>query len=130
MEEFGRGMRARAGHHQRIAVRRGLGDAISADDPAGARNVFDDNLLAERLRHRAYNHPRRGVRGTARRKWRNKRDDPIRIVLRERTRNKSKKHQSERKNSFQSGPPPSDIQLSHYSIICDATIFELCKFTI
>src|SRR5262249_17793213 len=35
----------------RITVGRGAGSAGGGDHPAGAANVFDDDLLAERLRH-------------------------------------------------------------------------------
>ena len=43
--------RAHVGEQQRVAVRRGLGGLVDTDRAAGAADIFDDELVAERLAH-------------------------------------------------------------------------------
>ena len=38
-------------HHDGVPIGRALGHGVHSDDGAGARLVFDDNRLAERLGH-------------------------------------------------------------------------------
>jgi hypothetical protein len=108
IEIFRRGMRARAGNHDRVAVGHGLGDAVAADGAARPSHVFDNDLLAERLRHRADNHARRGVRRATGRERRNQDHVAVGISLRECARRSCEKRQGEQQNFFHGLPPLFD----------------------
>ena len=105
VQEFGGGVRAGAGHHDGVAVRRGLGDFVGADGAAGARHVLDDDLLAERLRHRADDHARGGVGRPAGRERRDQDDVAVGIILREGAWRECAQRQNEHRYFFQGEPP-------------------------
>ena len=62
----GIGLVRACGLQQRVAIRIGLLDALSANLARSARDILDDQRLAERLLHAALRDPHRGVGGPAR----------------------------------------------------------------
>ena len=71
-------------HQQRVAVGRRLRDRVGADIAAGARAVFHDDRLAERLRHLVADRARQHVGEPAGRERRDHADRTVGIILRQR----------------------------------------------
>ena len=65
-----------------IAVGRGTGGAAGSDHAAGAADVLDDELLAERLRHAVLDDARDRIGGAAGRERHHQRDRTAGIGLR------------------------------------------------
>ena len=81
--EHGRGnMRAHAAGKQGVAVRRRRRDARAAERAAGAADILDHQLLAERLAHMLGDDPRDHVARAAGGERHHHRDGPRRIALR------------------------------------------------
>jgi hypothetical protein len=53
-------------HQQRVAIGRGLGDGLGADDGVGARPVVDDDLLAQIFAHLLAHEAAEEIGGAAR----------------------------------------------------------------
>ena len=79
--ERGRGRLADMHQQQRVAVGRGLGDAIGAEGAAGADDVFDDDRLLQRRTHRCSEQAGDDVARAAGRERNDQRDRPARKFL-------------------------------------------------
>ena len=77
-------------HQQRVAIGRGLGDGLGADDGVGARPVVDDDLLAQIFAHLLAHEAAEKIGGAARRERNDERDLARRIGLGDRCRNEER----------------------------------------
>ena len=77
-------MRANAAEQERIAVGRGIGDAVHPDDAGRAGRILDQHLLAQNLAHACRNDPAHDVERASRGERHHHDDRPRWIGLRPR----------------------------------------------